>query len=763
MPTINLSVADLAEFVHRSGDLFEPGGRVRAEEGTAVHSAIQKERRSLGWESEVAVKRELQVSGWDITLRGRADLVHYDNSIVEELKTTRVPVTEPRSEHVAQACLYAALLDPTCAGAGMWSVRVSYVHPDTRETTVFEETHTGAALEDFLERTLEGYGQWVQAFADHRREVASWLEDLRFPYPAPRPYQRAIVERCAEAMRENQSLLLEAPTGSGKSLGVLYPAVRQLPHRSRILFLTSRTTGAAAARDALRLLDDTPRQLRTVSLTARERICPVPGQPCDPNLCTYAAGYYDRRGNAVRELLEHADMEKETVSAVAETHEVCPFELSLDAAVWADVIIGDYNYVFDPVVRLQRFADDPNAVVLVDEAHQLAPRAAEMLSFEISRGVLQDARTELPSAVLREYRRLDRMLTELRREWPACRDAPQMIDVPERLIEAARSLTQAAQGWLADHPGQRFTDAVQALVFMCARLVRGAGWMQEADFVVTLEATGRTEIIVRFLCIDAAPYIAATLDRYGANIRFSATVSPAPIYQAAHGDPDGEFARAGSTFSTSQLATLVVPDIPTYYRERAASLPALVQLVEHVCRSQAGRYLLCFPSYAYLQSFVEAAGDPTGYRLMAQAPAMDEHERAVFLAELGSAAGTLVAAVVLGGVFTESVDLHDSPLTGVIIVGVAIPPPGLVRQATVAHHDTAGRDGRLVAFVQPGMAKVVQAAGRLIRAPDHRGVLVLVDTRYQQSTYRQFFPSLWQPQVTGRRELPARLHEFWVE
>ena len=762
MPAINLSVADLAEFVHRSGDLFEPGGRVRAEEGTAVHATIQKERRPLGWESEVAVKRVLDVSGWDITLRGRADLVHHEDGIVEELKTTRVPVAEPRSEHVAQARLYAALLGPTAAGGGMWRVRVSYVHPDTRDTTVFEEAHTGAALADFLAATLERYGEWVAALAAHREEVSVWLEGLRFPYPAPRPYQRAIVERCARAMTENQSLLLEAPTGSGKSLGVLYPAVRQLPQRSRVLFLTSRTTGAAAARDALRLMDGTTRQLRTVSLTAREKICPVPGQPCDPNLCNYAAGYYDRRDRAVRELLQHAEIEQAAVSDVAEAHEVCPFELSLDTAVWADVIIGDYNYVFDPVVRLQRFADDPNAVVLVDEAHQLAPRAAEMLSFEVSRGVLQEARGDLPPEVLREHRRLDRALTELRRGCPACREGPRIIEVPERLIESARSLTQAAQGWLADHPGQRFADAVQALVFMCARLVRGAGWMQEAEFVVTLEATGRTEIIVQFRCIDAAPYIARTLNRYGSNIRFSATVSPSAVYQAAHGHPDGEFARAGTTFSSSQLATLVVPDIPTYYRERAASLPDLLQLVEDVSHSQPGRYLLCFPSYAYLQSFVEAVGAPSGYRLMAQAPAMDEHERAVFLAELETATDTLVAAVVLGGVFTESIDLHDAPLTGVVIVGVAIPPPSLVRQAAVTHHDAAGRDGRLVAFVQPGMAKVVQAAGRLIRAPEHRGVLVLVDTRYQQSTYRQFFPSLWKPQVTSRRELPARLRDFWA-
>ncbi len=755
----SISVKQLAEFVHQRGDLYQPGGRVSAEEGTSVHSALQKLRKEAGYRCEHSVEAKRSVADQILIIRGRADVV--GAGFVEELKTTRLPMLEAQTQHTAQAMLYAALL--TNDHSEHWTARVTYVHPDTLFERSFDTTCSAVELQQFLGETLATFGGWLADLAAHRRELGMWTQALRFPFSQPRPYQHALVQRVAQALKHAEGLLLEAPTGSGKTVAVLYPAVHRLANFRRIWFLTSRGTGQAAGMAALSTITGDEPRLRVCQLTAKEKICPVEGQPCDPELCEYARGYYDRRHDAVANLLALRTMDASRVLEVAHRHTVCPFELSLDAALWADVVIGDYNYVFDPVVRLQRFAEENDALLLIDEAHQLAPRTADMLSFELRRSVLQAALPEAPKAIASRIRSIDRALTDLRRETPACREGEVEIETPQRLFDRATKFTQAVQEWAQQQPAWRASAALQQAFFECARWARGGGWTAQGTFLFTLDAGSPREIAARCVCIDPAPYITSVLNGFGANIRFSATVSPPELYLTAHGTPADAFARAGSPFSIAQMVTHVVTDVPTYYQQRRQSLGQLARLVEDVVAAKPGRYLVCFPSYAYLAQFAEAFAQAFRGELLLQEPGMLEAEQAGFLTALGNRTGTTVAAVVLGGIFTESVDLNDVPLTGVIVVGAALPPPSTVRDAVVRHHDEQGRDGRLIAFVQPAMARVVQAAGRLIRAPSHRGVLVLVDARYLQGAYRQFFPSLWQPRVTAAQDLACALAEFWEQ
>ncbi len=759
MREYSISVRQLAEFVCQRGDLYPPGGRVSAEEGSSAHSALQKLRKAAGCACEHSIETKHRLAGLLLTVRGRADVV--GEGFVEELKTTRLPMLQAEPQHTAQAMLYAALLAGDAAHA--WTARVTYVHPDTLQERSFDTQRSPAELERFLDDTLAFYGGWLLDLAEHRQQLATWTETLRFPFSHPRPFQHALVQRVARALGRAEGLLLEAPTGSGKTVAVLYPTVHRLASFRRVWFLTSRSTGQAAGLAALASISGGEPRLRVCQITAREKICPVEGQPCDPELCRYARGYYDRRHDAVATLLERRTMDTARVLEVAQQHTVCPFELSLDAALWADVIIGDYNYVFDPVVRLQRFAEETGAVLLVDEAHQLAPRAAARLRLEVRRGVLQAALPEAPKAIASRIRSIDRALTDLRREAPACREGEVEIDMPERLFDRAMKLTQTVQEWSLQQPTWRATAALQQAFFDCARWVRGSGWLQQGTFVCTLEADGRKDIRARCVCIDPAPHINSVLGGFGANVRFSATVSPPELYLSAHGTPQDAFARAGSPFSAAQMATHIVTDVPTYYQQRRRSLQQLVRLVSDVVGARAGRYLVCFPSYAYLGQFADAFAAGFDGTLLLQRQGMDDTEQRQFLAALANPAGTTVAAVVLGGIFTESVDLSDVPLTGVIVVGPALPPPSAVRDAVVRHHDDRGHDGRLIAFVQPAMAKIVQAAGRLIRAPSHRGVLVLVDARYLQGAYRQFFPGLWQPRVTAAQDIACALAEFWEQ
>ncbi len=775
MPELtSVAIRELAEFVHRTGDLHEPGGRVSAEEGMAGQARWQKTRAS-SYQKERTVTGEVTCLDIVLSLRGRADGADLESGLVEEIKTSRRFPESPFSEHVAQGRLYAALLAREYPERTNWTVQVTYVHPDNHDSRSFAEHLSAPDLETFLLDSVRAYSTWLAERLRARESRDRWLSELKFPLPHLRAFQGAVMRRCAQAIRNAEHLLLEAPTGSGKTLSVTYPAVKALPGASRIFYLTSRSTGAMAALTALGQLAGADGQLRRLALTARERICPVPGTPCDPNVCNYAKGFYDRRRPALVELLAKTELTEPVISQVAQSHTVCPFELSLDAAVWVDVVIGDYNYLFDPLVRLQRFSADRDAIVLVDEAHQLAPRVAESLSITISR---QDVRTAIPVApepVARRLRAVDRQLLKVARTCPLDSTGQQPVAMPEALVRSLEKLLETAMQWRTETP-EPLPPEVSEIVFLAVRWLRLEPTMALCAYGYLASGPGRS-FRLEARCLDPAPYLHRLFAGFGPHIRFSATVSPPRVYQRQHGaltqagpaSEDGVFARAGSPFDSSQLAVFIVPDVATRYRERQSGITTLVGVVRDAIMARPGRYLVCFPSYQYLADFA-AHFEPElsvlpGWTFRWQQSG-DESEQRVELmnrlqAPTASDSGVLLG-IVMGGVFAESIDLSSSPLDGVIIVGVAIPPPNMERELAAAHFEADGFDGRLLAYIQPGMSRIVQAAGRLIRARTHRGILVLVDGRYRAAQYRQFFPALWTTRTVTTLQLNAAVKEFWT-
>ncbi len=775
MPALtSVAIRELAEFVHRTGDLYEPGGRVTAEEGVTGQARWQK-NRPASYQRERSVGGEVSCLDIVLTLRGRADGVDLEAGLVEEIKASRRFPEKPSSEHLAQGRLYAALLAREFPARRSWTVQVTYVNPDSLDSRAYTEDLSSVSLEAFLRESVDVYARWL---ADRLRDRAlrdGWLSGLKFPLPRLRPYQGAVIRRCADAIRSSQHLLLEAPTGSGKTLSVTYPAVKALPGASRIFYLTSRSTGATAALTALRQLDGDDGQLRRLSLTARERICPVPGTPCDPTVCDFARGYYDRRRPALVELLAERELTEPVISRVAMTHTVCPFELSLDAAVWVDVVIGDYNYLFDPLVRLQRFAADKEAIVLVDEAHQLAPRVIDSLSISISRYDIKVAIGLVAAPIAKRLRSVDRVLLKLSKNLPLESSEQQPVEVPPTLLAGLEKLLESAGQWQND-TAQTLPAEVSEAVFLAVRWLRLQPSMAICAYGYLASDRGQN-FKLEARCLDPAPYLHRLLTGFGPHIRFSATVSPPRVYQRQHGallqagleGEEGVFARAGSPFDASQLGVYIVPDVGTRYRERGSGMTALVTLVRDTILIRPGRYLLCFPSYQYLRDFctlfepeIAARADWT---FRCQQSSDHVEQRLDMMAELQSSlaadAGVLLG-IVMGGVFAESIDLSSSPLDGVIIVGVAIPPPSAERELAAAHFDADGFDGRLLAYIQPGMSRIVQAAGRLIRARSHRGILVLVDGRYREARYRQFFPALWKTRTVVATQLSSAVKEFWT-
>jgi DNA excision repair protein ERCC-2 len=763
---VKLAVKTLAEFVHRRGDLHvRLDGRARPEEGLAVQRALQKQR-APGYQRERAVSLHAELAGTAVTVGGRIDGCDVDAPVilVEEIKTTRADPERMHGHlgmvHWAQAKLYAGLLARELNDDRAFALVLIYAHPDTLATRTFHAELTAGDATAFLDATLADYDGWLRDQCAHQRARDAWLRGLTFPFPTFRPFQRAMAARAYRALRDREHLLLEAPTGSGKTAAVLFPALRALEGEGyrRILFLTSRGTGGLAVRDAVQRMDPGAGHLRLVTLTAREKACFLPGTPCEPDACPYARGYYDRARAAVVELLARRHLDLPTIAEVARAHTVCPFELSLDAASWCDLIVGDYNYLLDPMVRLQRFAADAQAAVLVDEAHQLTPRARDMLSLELDSGAVADAVAESPPEALgKRLRSLRRALAALRRRRGVGAETgttEYVIDRPEPLLRSMNRLVETlATGEiaLADFP------ACQAVAFTCHRWARSDGWYQPEAFLYTLTSSGR-DVRVGLVCLDPGPYLQARFAEYGGHVRFSGTVTPLDLYARLHGEADAPVARAGNPFRPEQLEVLLVHDLPTYLRRREASLERLVDLLADVAAARPGHYLAAFPSFDYLNLAADrfAARYPD-VAVSRQQPGMDEAERADWLAGFDAVGPPRLGFVVLGGVFGESVDFRGARLTGIVCVGVGVPPPSLTRQALAEYFDARGVDGRAVAFQQPAMVKVVQMAGRLLRGPDDRGVLCLVDDRFADPGYQRFFPQHWRPQPIRAADVAQRL------
>ncbi|HTO59559.1 MAG TPA: helicase C-terminal domain-containing protein, partial [Pseudomonadales bacterium] len=548
------------------------------------------------------------------------------------------------------------------------------------------------------------------------------------------------------------------------TLGALFPTLLALGrgHVDRVVFLSSRTTGQSSAEATVERLhaDDS---LRRVTINAKAKICFMPEPICDPDICEFARGYYDRCAPAIAELLGVRTMTRDAIERIARAHRVCPFELSLDAAVWADIVICDYNYVFDPVVRLKRLAGVTNdrIALLIDEAHQLGDRVRDALSTRLSRSLLRRARKLIsdPFATKRAAA-LDRRLMQLRR------DAVRADDLDphafECRIERADSVVKSAEELLetvtSDATAVR-DPTITELTFMLSRLMRVAAWYDAERFAIFARGDGR-DIEIEWRCIDPSAAIAETLADYRAHVRFSATVTPFELTGRAHGQPEARTLRVPSPFSAERLGVFAVPDVGTLYRQRSASLPRLVGAIRSMVDARRGNYLVALPSFEYLDLAADAYAAAFGATsLVRQARGMSEAARADFLDAFTNRAEPIVGFAVMGGLFTESIDLPEGALAGIAIVGIGLPPPSLERNAIEAHFGEPY--GRMLAYEQPGLSRVVQAAGRLIRRDSDCGVVCLIDPRFVAPSYRDYLPSEWHIVRTTAERLPSSLAAFW--
>ena len=752
---------ELAAFVHRRGDLhYRYQSATLAAEGIARQKAWQR-NRAAGYRREVRVG----ASHGGLAVSGRVDGWDADAGVVEEVKTTRADAAALHRhvghEHLAQVRLYAALLalaGEMPAGLAELRLRLVYLHPEQPAETVFEEAWTAEDLIAYFEATCGCYLAWLGGVRTRLAGRNRRLRALRFPFPVFRGEQRRLAAHVYRCFRDAVHTLAEAPTGAGKTVASVFPALKAMGEGAldRLLFLTARDTGKAAAEAALAHCGG---DAVAVVVTARERICFNPELPCDPAECAYARGYYERQPAARRELLTAGVAGRARVAAVARRHRVCPFELALDAAAWADVVVGDYNYVFDAVVRLKRLGNPlfARAGLVVDEAHQLSDRVCAMLGATLPRAAVLAAlgADSLPPMLEKALRAVDRALARL----PVAAGALGEVPPPEALCRAVAGTT-AAMATAAD--GNHGGDAVAELGWLLLRFGRAVERADPQSFHYLASGRGRRRVL-EIVCTAPAAHIQETLQPFHGTVRLSGTLAPTAVYQRLHGfDAAAPVLAVGQP--TSRLGVFAVADVSTYYRDRAVSLPALVALVGAVRRATPGSTLVAFPSFDYL----EAAAPRFGGDVCRQQRTMDDAARADLLRELTAPGAGRLGLVVMGGMFAESVDFDSARLRAVVVVGPGLPPRSLQRDLIAADHATADADrpaanaeGQALAYLLPAMTRVAQAVGRVARG-GAAGTAVLVDPRFATARYRDFLPGYWRVQRTSAAALATELAGFWA-
>jgi DNA excision repair protein ERCC-2 len=770
--TVSVSIRHVAEFLLRAGDLRpEALGGARPLEGIRAHQRVQK-ARPAGYQPEVPVAGRFQGADITLNLSGRIDgvLETEDGVIVEEIKSTRRAPEDVLAEHNPvhwgqlhlYGWLYAAEHD--LAEATLRLVYVGLVSGTIREAEIRLDRD---ALADHGQSLVNRYLLWRHQLHDLRTVRDASIHELAFPFSQWRPGQRTLSVRAFRTVRDGTRLLTQAPTGVGKTMAALFPAIKALAegHAARIFFLTARTTGRLAAESALTALRESNLRLISVSLSARDRACPHPDGACAGSECPMAAGYFDRINDALSELLDtETAFTPERIAAAGEAWSLCPHELSLDLALWADLVIGDVNYAIDPRVALRRHLGEgrPDAVFLFDEAHHLPDRARESFSAALNRGELLRLHDDLGDALPAVRRSIAEIAGELAALGP---ETPPAEPPPDSLVQAAEGFTQRVDAWLLAGPDPEapFYRPLTEAFFQAAWFARVARTFNTAYAVLSAgEGAART---VRLFCADPSEPLDEALSRSRAAVFFSATLTPATPFARMFGIPLKEQRlRIPSPFPPEHLLVAVAHRISTRYRDRERTLPQLAAMLAALVQGKPGNYLLFFPSYAYLEqvrprfeSLVPEA------RTKVQAPDMSVAERGAFLDRFSETDGqTRVGLAVMGGVFGEGIDLVGDQLAGAAVVGPGLPPPSAEREVIRERMAARGADGFEAAYQMPGMVRVLQAAGRVIRSETDRGVVLLADTRFAQPAYFRHFPPEWRPAKVGdAKGLTVRLEEFW--
>ncbi|PTY38016.1 hypothetical protein BGP77_16300 [Saccharospirillum sp. MSK14-1] len=746
-----VSVRALADFCLAEGDLVS-GFRVTpsALEGREIHGLAQKKRPGH-YRAEQKVELLWQQPEFDLIVGGRIDGVWPDG--IEEIKSCRVPPEElpdsTRALNRLQAQLYAGLWAVQHSEPEQWIVRLSYIHSQTQQEWPQDETHTRLDLVDQLMAALARYDAWLKRLLRHRRERDVALNQLSFPFATMRPVQRQMAETVYKAQATHRQTLIEAPTGTGKTLAALFPALKALGenHHQGVYYLTMKTTGQPLVLETVEQLAIDEGSLNTVNLHAKDRLCLSPDTPCDGALCPYANDYFGKRQRLRERLFDRNRWDSATLKELGEAEQICPYYLSQDWALWADLVVGDINYLYDTTaVQPYLLKEIDNQVaVLIDESHNLIDRGRAMYSAELTGAVVEAVRQKAPESIKQSLRPVRDALRRCQPEVPGLSD-----QAPDALVQSLRTWLQASARLLRESPFWEPPPEWQRLIFDAGRFIRIHELSDPRDFCWRYAQGKPAERGVETLCLNPARLLSEKHQLVNSVAAFSATLAPWHYSQTMTGLAEAVPLALESPFQAEQFQVTLVTDVSTRFRDRQSLPQQIVPLIQAFRQSTPGNALVFFSSYRQLADCEMQLADDPG--VIAQRRETTLLERLALLDRLRTERGLMVLAP-LGGVLGEGVDLPGDALTGVLVVGPGLPQVNELNDRIRGVLDADGQPGFDFAYRFPGLHKVLQAAGRCVRNESDRGDIWLVDDRFRQYQQNGWLPPHWTVRHARRQEL----------
>lgn len=750
MDNIKLSVRELVEFVYKSGDINVKNlSTDRALDGIKAHKILQSQMGE-NYLKEFYLKSEFILNDIVFSIEGRADgiIIEEDEITIDEIKSTYTDLSyiddEYKVAHMAQAKCYAYMYG-FINRLQKLNVQLRYYNLDSNETKIIKQTFTTEELETFFYDLLNTYIDWAETIIKLQKERNKTIKETIFPFDDYRKGQRDFAVAVFLSIRSGKKLFAQAPTGVGKTVSVLFPAVKSLYEKNaKIFYLTAKSSTKNIAFNTVKMMYEKGLRLRTTIITAKDKICFMDETKCEPEYCPYAKGYYDKLNIPLRETIKNDCLyDRDFIEELGKKHELCPFELSLDLAYMSDIVICDYNYYFDPRVALQRedvFNNDKD-ILLIDEAHNLEDRARSMYSPEIIKEEFYEVYKMMKSekSLSKELFNINKKFIDIKK---IVEEAQILNEPPEELINALRKFAARAEKYFNDKKNEKVPDELTDLYFKTTFFIKISEVADENFCYYAEKANNKT--MVKLFLIDPSSILKEIEKNAQSSVFFSATLTPLKYFRyILGGDEDDYILKLNSPFERENLNLMISSDISMKYTMRDSNIEKACEYINALITEKKGNYMVFFPSYYFMgkvYSIYESLYDSTGITVQNQG--LNEEEQRDILDRFENERGVVLFTVV-GGIFSEGVDLPLEKLIGAVIIGTGIPQVSFERNIIKAFFDEKKNSGYDFAYKYPGFNKILQSAGRVIRTEEDKGTVLLIDSRLCQPSYLKLFPDHW--------------------
>lgn len=771
--SLNLSVHQLVDFLLRRGDIDNRVyNKTTMQEGSRIH-AIYQSKQGPTYLSEHVLGETFFVDEFSVHLDGRADgiIIGKNLSIIDEIKSTIDDLEHFHQDqeewHLGQAKCYA-LMYAHEANLNKIGIRLTYLSQNDNSKKIYNYYFSTTELEKDVTSLIKRYLNFYK-FIFHRTEERNLsCKNLHFPYKDFRPNQKKLAKYAYSIAKNGGTLFVEAPTGTGKTISMLYPYVKSfaLEQNEKIFYLTAKNPGKLAAFKAIEDMKEKGLKTTEILITAKDKICFNPGASCNPDECPYAKDYYSKVNEVlVNSLINNSVFTADRIIEIAKDNDLCPFEFELDLSLFCDIIICDYNYMFDPLVHMQRYFDEDCSrfIVLVDEAHNLLERGRDMYSATIDSYYIYLVKKQLKNIPLKKIKSSLNKVHKLFKEFIEFDNSEIILNsLDENMFNAISKLYFAMQDINKNHH-EYVSEEFKELFFEINRFLRIYD-LFSTNFVLYVTKTDSKKIKLNLYCLDPSSLLKETFEKVRSRIVFSATLSPLEYYvEMLGGNNNDPVLTLSSPFDPNNLKVIVAPTISVKYRRRDESYASVAQYIKSFISSKIGNYLVYFPSYKYLENILQYL-NLDKIEIVIQKKDMNDIDKAEFLSHFVLSPNHItVGLAILGGAFSEGIDLVEDRLIGVVVVGVGIPQLCFERDAIKHYFDEKETSGYLYSYINPGINRIMQAVGRLIRSENDRGAALLIDDRYLNKTYVNLFSKTWNNyQVAlNQNDIIEILNEFW--